>query len=367
MKVLYDHQVFCIQRFGGVSRYFVELARELQGRPGVVPSIAALAHVNGYLRATDPLHWASFRADFPRRGLRWRPRLLAPAFNAVVRMSRAGIVHETHYSLGAHRLPRHVKVVTTVHDMIFEKYPHWVPEAAQRAALKRMTIERADQIICISHHTRRDLLDVYPQVEGKTTVVHHGVAPAVGEVRCEGGEGSKRPYLLYVGIRGGHKNFEGLIRAFGASPRLRHDFDILCFGGEPFTADDTRMLVAHGIDLHRVVQRFGDDAALAAAYRGAELFVFPSSYEGFGMPLTEAMAQDCPIACSRASCFPEICGPAAEYFDPADVDSIVTALETVVGSPERRQQLRVAGRHRVADFSWRRCGDETLAVYARLH
>jgi glycosyltransferase involved in cell wall biosynthesis len=359
MKIWFDHQIFSIQRYGGVSRYFVELLRGLRKIDAIEADIIAPAHVNAYLRADDCHFPISFSLAHPKRGMRYRPAITAPLFRLANLIGSPDIIHETHYALGSEHIPRRTRMVTTCHDMVFEKHQEWVSGSADRATLKRKTLDRADSIICISENTKNDLLDIYPALESKVSVIHHGTdhTPAPDTLDLV----LPKPYLLFVGIRKTYKNFENLLKALGSSKQLRENFQLVCFGGGQFSAEEYQKSKSSGYPPERIHHLAGDDAMLAYLYKHAAAFVFPSLYEGFGMPLTEAMVQGCPIACSDASCFPEICGDAAVYFNGNDIDSMSNAIERLVDSP--RQQSSYISKSRSSIFSWERCAQETFSVY----
>ncbi len=174
------------------------------------------------------------------------------------------------------------------------------------------------------------------------------------------------PYLLYVGSRSGHKNFKGLLDAYSASPWLRKNFFLLCFGGGPFSAAEQAALAASA-SLERVRYLGGSDAVLAACYAHAALFVCPSFYEGFGIPLLEAMSLDCPVACSNSSSLPEVAGDAARLFDPRR--SRIHRRRPGSGTDfpgDGRTAHGNAVAFRRNQFSWRRCAQTTLDIYQRL-
>jgi glycosyltransferase involved in cell wall biosynthesis len=174
------------------------------------------------------------------------------------------------------------------------------------------------------------------------------------------------PFLLYVGNRGGYKNFLRLLEAYGASPQLKTGYKLICFGGGAFQADELKTMQTLGLDSGQVTQLGGDDQLLAKLYERASAFIFPSLYEGFGIPPLEAMSHDCPVVCSNTSSIPEVVGDAGEYFDPADADSMREAIERVVTSDNHRKLLISKGRARLKYFSWDRCAVETLDIYMRL-
>jgi glycosyltransferase involved in cell wall biosynthesis len=356
-----DHQVFATQQYGGVSRYFIELARTLKRRSDVRPEILGFGYCNAFISKGDPLHKASFGWVGPSRGVRFRPKLLKPLVWGAVRAGQPHVLHETGYSDGLVELPSTVARVTTLHDMIVELFPDYFDHASQRMESKLAALRRSDAIICISQSTETDLLERYPEFYGRTKVVHHGVL----QQPTEGARPECLPsnYLLYVGTRQTYKNFANLVRALGSASGLPTDLKLVCFGGGAFATDDLRVLAESGWSRDRVVQLAGDDALLALAYRHARLFVFPSLYEGFGMPLTEAMVQGCPIACARASCFPEVCGDSAAYFDGQNVEDIRACLEDLFARPHRLTELSCAGRARVGLFTWERCAEQTVEAY----
>jgi glycosyltransferase involved in cell wall biosynthesis len=367
MRIAFDYQAFFIQEYGGITRYYSRLAGALNALAGVESRIFAPLHINGYLadlpagvvRGLDVSNW-------PRR------KKLFRGINVAVSRIQMGlyqpsVVHETYYSLRT-GTPREVPVVATVHDMIHERFSAMFRHTDRTSRLKRAAVDRADHVVCVSHSTRNDLMDYFGTSEEKISVVHHGFeALGVGNVGPElHALASGRPYFLFVGHRSIYKNFNNFIRAFASSSELKRNYNVVCFGGGALHIEERRALSALGLDPSQVVQVAGDDAALAHCYRHAFALVYPSTYEGFGFPPLEAMALDCPVICSRTSSIPEVAGEAAEYFEPASVDSIRDGLERVASSSSRRSELVCLGRERYRLFTWPRCARETLAVYERI-
>jgi len=357
IDVVYDYQVFSMQQYGGVSRYFCELAERIHGMSGWHARVVAPLHVNHHLRISGVPTWGRHVGP-PRRGAeRWRGVFNRATSAAWQFIARPRIVHWTYY-LRQPRVPG-IKYVVTVYDMIHELFPESFSADDQSSRLKRECVEAADHVICISHSTACDLMRLFNVAESKITVTHLGFSRAFSQAHRLAATPStpgSRPYLLYVGHRHGYKNFSGLLAAYRASPRLRQGFDLVCFGGEPL--DDSREP-----DVKRLT---GSDDDLARAYAGAHAFVYPSLYEGFGIPPLEAMSCGCPVACSNTSSIPEVVGHAAELFDPHNLDSMRRALEHICFDEARRAELVTAGHLRAGQFSWDRCAAETAQSYRRL-
>ena len=261
--------------------------------------------------------------------------------------------------------PRSAKRVITVYDMIHEKFAESFPQRDKTRQIKAHAVKRADHVICISENTRRDLIEFLGVPDEKTSVVYLGYSLATKGPPAKRIVGEK-PYILYVGHRGGYKNFERLLQAYAVSPKLRNYFDLICFGGGGLTTKEKSLLQRLGFSMESVRQVSGDDASLAGYYRSASAFIYPSLYEGFGIPSLEAMSFDCPVVCSGVSSIPEIIGNAAEMFDPYEPDSIRMAIERVVSDDTLRQILIARGQERIKLFSWKRCAQETLDVYRRV-
>jgi len=370
MRVMFDPQIFCHQRFGGISRYVCNIALEMHGMLGVTPQISAPLHFNEYL---DQLPHSLVRG----RRVRWLEGLTALAYGMSVlpgklaaRNFKPDILHNTYYF--PIKPPSGAYSLLTVYDMIHEKYPRYFAASPFISRIKAASVAAADHVICISESTRRDLLATYDISEDRVSVTHLGFDPLASLLTDEPSSnfklralGADAPYLLYVGSRVNYKNFQGLLDAYADSASLRDNFFLLCFGGGDITGAERAGISKAGVE-GRVRFLRGSDAVLAACYAHASLFVCPSFYEGFGIPVLEAMSLDCPVACSNSSSLPEVVGEAARLFDPADRDSIRSALESVLGSPSIATALKERGRIRRQLFSWRSCADNTVDIYRRV-
>ncbi|MFM2044483.1 MAG: hypothetical protein RLY86_3059 [Pseudomonadota bacterium] len=379
MRLVFSHDIFTSQQVGGISRYFCELAGALAST-GHSVTVEAGGHGNHHLRdlsARDP----SGAAVTVRGRFTGASGQMARFWNEVrfaARPTRSDLLHRTYYPL-VDLDRRRGPVVTTVHDMVWERYAGESPSFPINSRLKRRAVELADAIIVPSHESRRDLCDLWNVPADRVHVVHHGFSPFAppddrpGEPPVGGSDGrpggkaanAGAPYILFVGRRGGYKNFSGLLAGFAQAGAAR-DWHLLCFGGGPFGEDETAAIVQAGL-AGRVHQRGGDDRALAAAFREAALFVYPSLCEGFGLPVLEAMSAGCPVAVAEGTgALTEVAGDAAFRFDALNPESLAHLLDTVLPDADWRDRMRVAGTRRCLDFGWDRCAEGTSAVYRRL-
>jgi len=364
MRIAFDQQIFAWQKYGGISRYICSLATHLSEIPDVEAKIFAPLHVNEYLPGLP----ADIRTGFKVKALPKtnRIRINVSRLMAIplIRAFRPDIIHETYYSDWAYA-PKGVSRVLTAYDMIHERFSDMFCQKDSTTNWKKKAFARADHVICISESTRRDLLELFDVPAEKVSVVYLGFDAFDSEA-----EQSNKPqnssYILYVGQRAGYKNFDDFIRAYTSSEWLRNNFHILCFGGGAFTSVEKEMLTINGVSESHIRQISGDDSVLATCYRNSAVFVYPSLYEGFGIPPLEAMSVGCPVVCSETSSIPEVVGSAGEYFDPTSIDSIRSTIEKVLQSSELRADLTAKGFERCKLFTWEKCAAETLTVYRSL-
>jgi glycosyltransferase involved in cell wall biosynthesis len=251
--------------------------------------------------------------------------------------------------------------------MIHEIFKEDFSDGGRTSKLKLDSINRADHIICISESTRNDLIEIFNVPRHKVSVVLLGFDQLSQNPHLkESAAGSYAPYLLYVGSRAGYKNFTGFVEAVASSRGLMSDFNIICFGGGSFDEVETAMFRRMGFKEGQIKQISGDDELLGSFYRGAQAFVYPSLYEGFGIPPLEAMAHNCPVICSDTSSIPEVVGGAGKYFNPSDVSDMCRSIESVVYDESVMRELKMLGSNHLQNFSWKKCADQTLAIYKQL-
>lgn len=269
--------------------------------------------------------------------------------------------------------PRKIKTVSTVHDLAFHEYGQhftykdWVLQHVFTAYVAR----QATRVIAVSKSTANDMTRFYGRKEN-IDVIHHGLdsdrfrLPISGELESSWEKlkaemaGLRRPYLLYVGQIQPRKNLERLVGAFERLGSERKELHLVMAGGHGWLQKPIRERIEQSPLADRILLpgRVPDEL-LPALYWQAEVFVLPALYEGFGMPILEAMACGCPVVTSNVSSMPEVAGEAAVLVDPKSEESIASGIRNAVG---RREELVHKGVERVRNFSWEKCARETLEV-----
>ena len=250
----------------------------------------------------------------------------------------------------------------TVWDMIHELFPDGLDPNGDFARLKRKAIEAAQKVICISENTKRDLLERYSIPETRVSVTL--LAPELDESMAHGAEVvPSRPYYLYVGSRAApYKNFDFLLNAFAKLAQVSRE-PMLCVVGAVFDEREQTLIKTLGLEDHIQHYCLITDSHLAKLYRCSVALVYPSLYEGFGLPPLEAMACGTVAVASNVSSIPEVTGEAAVLFDPASEDELMAILRSLLTDDERRAGLIIKGRQHAQKFSWDQTVSQTIDVY----
>lgn len=380
MKILYDHQIFANQQFGGISRYFYDLLKSYHEQ-GVDFDLALQTTPSFYLLSDEALKaklgYSAPVNDEVLPGINFRGkgrlnralgRSRHDPYSAGLALTKqklqAGefdIFHPTYYDPYFLDEIGDKPYVITVYDMTHELYIENMAKSEwARIPQKYETITRAKRIIAISENTKRDIVNILGVAPEKIDVVYLTNALGTGPVATNVELPDK--YLFYVGHRWAYKNFLVFAQVFAQMSREDTDLYLVCAGGGAFSADEQNLFALLGIS-NRVVYAGGKDEIIRAGYAKASAFVYPSLYEGFGIPLLEAFALDCPVVCSNTGSFAEVGGDAAEYFTPKDWQQMHTALKKVVYDQDYRLELIKRGKDRTQLFSAERLSKETLAVY----
>ena len=270
-----------------------------------------------------------------------------------------------------------IDLVFTMHDVSPFVHPEFFPPPILRrlVPLVRTGTRSARLVICGSEHARDTTLDIFDIDPERVVVIHHGVDPRLAPVppaearqAVRKSLGLQRPYVLYLGKLMDRKNVVRLIEAYAAF-RADHGADTqLVLAGRRFydtgLIDETIGRLGLGADVAEI--GYVPDHLLPALYSAAEMSVYPTLWEGFGLPVVEAMACGTPVVASNTSCIPEIAGGAALLVDPLSVDDIAHAIGLLHESADKRRELRQKGLARAASFTWAESARKTLAAYRRL-
>lgn len=357
MRIFYDGYVFAAQRTGGISRYFTKLISRLPLE--VEPVVTGVWRPGG-----EPLHHPRLQY---RRGIALRPKRLflglqKPYFNWSRLRVTSDIAHPTyHYRLSGQSMAFSPEpVVFTVHDMIPELFPDLLGPAPAEIAARRQAIEAARAIICVSEHTRADLLKVYPRMEEKTRVIYHAAELPVPDKTALAYSGP--PFFLYVGARHAYKGFDTLLQAFAkisaSAPEVMFQLT-----GPPLQEREKRRIADLGLSGRVEHAGYASDVELARLYSQSIALVYPSLYEGFGLPVLEAMACGTAVIASNVSSIPEIAGGAGLLCATGSVEEFADAMLSIHRDSSLRQRCIETGLRRASDFSWDQTVSRTVDVY----
>jgi glycosyltransferase involved in cell wall biosynthesis len=386
MKILYDHQIFSLQRYGGISRYFFELMSAYSKNSNLSYELGLKYSENAYLKNSKQFSdiegmesTKDFFKKFDFKGSKYVHSILTQIGLAnegkvvnrktsleFLQKKNFDVFHPTYYDDYFLKYLSNKPFVLTVYDMIHEKnegiYFNKNDEVLKN---KKLLAQRASKIISISKSTKNDLVEIYGIDEDKIEVIHLGSSLLLDKKR-KGLYSFPPRYILFVGDRHLYKNFIFFVKS--VSPLLKKDKDlfIVCIGSKPFDEQEITLLKKLEIEKRVVHKPMEDDNMLAHSYANALCFVFPTLYEGFGIPILEAFSCDCPAVLSNTSSLPEVAGNAAIFFNPEEENSLKDSIENLIYNEKLREELKIKGRKRLKNFSWEKCALETQKIYEKV-
>ncbi len=359
----------------GLGRYTQKLIKNLE----------EIDKVNQYVIFLRKENWNDYRpanSNFKKAlaDYRWytlKEQIFMPL---IIKKYQIDLMHFPHFNIP---ILFRKDFVVTIHDLILIKYPTKKATTLDPILYKikywgykqviKYAVKKAQKIITVSNYTKQELVDYFKIKSDKVVVTYEA---------CDGVEsgqltipdrsflkkfGITRPYILYVGNAYPHKNLEALLDVFKKyAEKTKHEFQLVLVGKRDYFyqklikyADNIGLIKSADV----VFFGFASEKQLADLYRSARLYVFPSLFEGFGLPPLEAMSYGLPVLSSSSSCLPEILGQASEYFNPKDKQDMLNKISLLMNSEELRADLVKSGYEKIKSYSWERCAQETLAVY----
>jgi glycosyltransferase involved in cell wall biosynthesis len=367
MKIVFDHKIFYQQKFGGPSRYFFKLFEGINSFSDDEAFVVSPIYHNKYL----------IESKFKNRirGM-YLPQIkyLGSSFNLINNLSNKNLInkikpqilHTTDYSkLSSDNIK---PLVVTVHDLIHEIFYKDFGQSINYRPKKEI-LKKADHIICVSENTKKDLIKYYSTDEKKITVIYHGNSFSSDEFYPlnEIPINLNYKFFLYIGSRKRYKNFYSIIKAFKKDKDIYKNYKLICFGGGPLLTDEKKQLIEDNFDLKKIILYSNDDDKLLyKLYKSATALIYPSLYEGFGMPVVEAMSLGCPVICSNTSSLPEINGSNALSYSPYSEDELLKKMIEITQDKDLKKDVVSQGIKNSNKFSWKKCCKETISIYKKL-
>ncbi len=363
MKILIDDEIFIRQRFGGVSRIFIELIKAATNFPNIDLQFANNYSENEYLQQAKLSKLRPFlkELNFPLKGK--LTRLIVGGLshthtNELLKKGDIEIFHPSFYSdYFFESLPKQTKLVFTLHDLTHEKNSDLLSKVKER------NLKRADHIIVVSAQTKEEMEHYYPFTKSKSVSIIHLAQnlPVQSQIVPH----LPANYLLFVGERGAYKNFEVVLAAYKILVQKEPSLYLVCCGGQNFSK--TEKLKFKGANIANKVLHYKlNDAQLKYVYEKALVFIYPSLSEGFGIPILEAMSCQTPTLLSNIPVFREVAEKAALFFEPHKAQELAQQIETIRANLLVQTELKELARQRIKLFSWEKHIAKTYHVYNSL-
>jgi glycosyltransferase involved in cell wall biosynthesis len=355
---MYDGEAFLRHARGGIPRYLSELIGEFEADPslGITPVTPYKWVASRHLAEHSPRF---VEVPLPRRVR--LPTLRALNSRRLRHVEPADVVHHGLYEPSAFDLWPGKRHITTVHDFLLERFPNLRDPDDDHPARLAEVIRRADAVICVSETTLTDFRHFYPDFDKPVFAIPHGVAASFFDPAPTRLPRLPDKYVLSVSNRMPHKNTDVLLEAFAELSPRHPDLYMVMVGAR--ATNETAKLRELGI-ADRTVRMRVSDAVLPWIYRRAAALMHTSLWEGFGLPVVEAMASRCPVVTADLSALTEVGGDAVLVFAPHDREALAAHVERILTDPTEADRLRQAGVERARQFTWRHTAELTAKVYA---
>jgi len=368
-RVFFTFGAFVNQKIGGISRQMYNLL-SISSKNHRKIDISFKFHKNDYLKQNlNEYKNNSYYISYPTIFLIIF-NIIYDFFYKIIYFN--SIFHETLF-YNFFKFSKKTKTIITIHDLIDEKFNNKKSnilfnfKTEIKIFLRKISIKNSDKIICVSRHTKKDLFKIYKKYvsKNKVTVVYPGFFNNKKfnlKLKKIKKKIYQKKYILFVGHRDGYKNFNNFIKAF-AKLKNNNEYNIICFGGKKFTKSELGYFDQLGLN-NQIYHKIGSDYNLASFYKSAEFLIFPSIYEGFGVPPLEAMYLSCPVLCSNCGAVNEVVGNAALKFNPKNITSIYNTLNYFLKNKKRlKPALIKKGLKLSKKYSWEKMSKEVEKIY----
>ncbi len=345
MKIAYDHTIFLIQKYGGISRYFNEILKNLNNDIDI--KICCPFHVNDLLDSNDKKVFEIRKINsIPKFSTKLINKLNFYINNLIFNHWKPNIIHKTYFNNYNYKL-LNAKIVINVWDLSHEIY-HYMYDKPKNWRPKELFLKNVDHVICSSKKTQDDLVNFYNFDLKKTSVIYQSAPTLQKRFQIKD---KKENILLFVGSRLKYKNFEKLLEAFSLKKEILREFRLVCFGSEKISAKEKFLIKKYNLNEKNIQFDFGDDHKLLNYYLNSTALLYPSLNEGFGFPPLEAMTYGCPVITSNNKAIIEATGLSKFTFDPEDPNEIINVIDEVIASKENLMFLKNYGIERVKQFN----------------
>jgi glycosyltransferase involved in cell wall biosynthesis len=370
MKILLDPQIFNQQKHGGVSRYYTEIFSILSKKKDVNIVVPINNSTNVYFNRSSLVTIQQRAYYFYCKvliKLRVNNKLKLETIknkyvSKILSKQSYDIFIPTYYDDYFVELIGSKPFVLTVYDMIYELFPEYFIHDKMVVANKKLLMEKAARIIAVSENTKKDIIKLYPHIDStKIDIVYHGCSIKINNKSIVS---LPENYILFVGTRAIYKNFIFFVNSIVVILKSDPNLFLICAGGGDFNVSENQFINELGLT-SQIIQKHFDEEKLDAFYRNAKCFVFPSLYEGFGLPVLESMACGCPVVLGNHSSFPEVAGSAGLYFELNNPDDLKNKINSLIQDETLRDEFSMKGLEQVKKFSWEKAALECLNVYRK--
>lgn len=370
MKIVLDPQIFNSQKYGGISKYYAEMFSCLSRFKNVNIVVPLLSteniHFNKSVLFTTQkkifLLFVKFLLKLRLLNKKRKNNWTATNLKNLISKQDYDLFVPTYYDPYFVDYIGSKPFVLTVYDMIYELFPEYFINDKKLVPNKLFLMEKATRIIAVSENTKKDILRIYPHIEAsKIDVVYHGCSIKVAD---EPNIILPEHYVLFVGARWFYKNFNFLVDSITELLQKDPNLHLICAGGGEFDANEKELICKLGLE-KQIIQKHFEEDELGVFYCKAICFVFPSQYEGFGIPVLEAMTCGCPVILTNNSSFPEVAGHAGIYYELNDAIDLKDKIKNVIQNKSIQNEFSLKGLEQSKKFSWNTAAQECLAVYEK--